>query len=42
MGASVMSEILQETIRETSTQAVKDRDERPAAFPDIQMTEDKG
>lgn len=40
-GRSVMSEILQETIRETSTKAVKERDERPAALPDIKMTEDK-
>lgn len=40
-GRSVMSEILQETIRETSSKAVQDRKERPAGMPDIDMTEDK-
>lgn len=40
-GRSVMSEILQETIRETSSNALKERNERPAALPDIAMTEDK-
>ena len=40
-GRSVMSEILQETIRETSTTAIKDRNERPAGMPDISMTENQ-
>lgn len=40
-GRSVMSEIVQESIRETSSSALKERNERPAAMPDIAMTEDK-
>jgi len=40
-GRSVMSEILQETIRESSSNAIKERNERPAAMPDISMTEDQ-
>ncbi|MCH9765665.1 MAG: trigger factor [Alphaproteobacteria bacterium] len=40
-GRSVMSEVLQETIRESSSKAIKDRKERPAAMPDIAMTEDQ-
>lgn len=40
-GRSVMSEVLQETIRESSSNALKERKERPAAMPDISMTEDQ-
>ncbi len=40
-GRSVMSEILQETIRESSSNALKERKERPAGQPDISMTEDQ-
>ncbi len=39
-GRSVMNEVLQETIRETSTQAIRDRNERPAMMPDISIPED--
>ena len=39
-GRSVMNEVLQETIRETSTQAIRDRNERPAMVPDISIPED--
>ena len=38
-GRSVMNEVLQETIRETSSQAIKDRNERPATMPDISIPE---
>src|SRR5690606_41963023 len=38
-GRSVMNEVLQETIRETSSQAIKDRNERPAMMPDISIPE---
>ncbi len=38
-GRSVMSEVLQETIRETSNQAIRDRKERPAMMPDIALAE---
>ncbi len=38
-GRSVMNDVLQETIRETSTQAIKDRNERPAMMPDIALAE---
>ena len=39
-GRSVMNEVLQETIRETSSQAIRDRQERPAMMPDIALPED--
>lgn len=39
-GRSVMNEVLQETIRETSNQAIRDRNERPAMMPDIALAED--
>lgn len=38
-GRSVMNEVLQETIRETSNQAIRDRNERPATMPDIELAE---
>lgn len=38
-GRSVMTEVLQETIRETSNQAIRDRKERPAMMPDIALAE---
>jgi trigger factor len=38
-GRSVMNDVLQETIRETSSQAIKDRQERPAMMPDISLGE---
>src|SRR5262249_42510818 len=38
-GRSVMTEVLQETIRETSNQAIRDRKERPAMMPDISLAE---
>lgn len=40
-GRSVMNEVLQETIRETSSQALKDRNERPATMPDISIPENE-
>lgn len=36
-GRSLMGEVVEETIRETSTQAVKDRNERPAMMPAIEV-----
>lgn len=38
-GRSVMSEVLEETIRETSNKAIRDRNERPAMMPDIALAE---
>jgi trigger factor len=38
-GRSVMSDVLQETIRETSSKAISDRKERPAMMPDIALAE---
>jgi trigger factor len=40
-GRSVMAEVLQQTVEETSRQAVSDRNERLARQPDINLTEDK-
>lgn len=40
-GRSVMAEIVQETVAETSQKAVSDRQERPAVQPDIALSEDK-
>src|SRR5262245_13478213 len=40
-GRSLMAEVLQKTVEETSTQAIKDRSERAAHQPDIKLTEDK-
>jgi trigger factor len=40
-GRSLMAEVLQQTLDETSRQAIVDRKERPALQPDIALTEDK-
>jgi trigger factor len=40
-GRSVMAEIVQQTVVETSQKAVSDRDERPAVQPDISLSEDQ-
>lgn len=40
-GRSVMAEVLQETVNETSRNALTERDERPAFEPEITLTEDK-
>jgi trigger factor len=36
-GRSVMSEVLEETIRETSSKAIEERKERPAMMPSIEL-----
>ena len=41
-GRSVMNDVLQETIRETSNAAITERKERPAMMPDISLAEDGG
>jgi trigger factor len=38
-GRSVMNDVLQETIRETSNKAITDRKERPAMMPDIALAD---
>src|SRR5262245_3821385 len=40
-GRSVMAEVVQQTVEETSRKAITDRDERPAHQPKIDFTEDK-
>lgn len=40
-GRSVMAEIVQQAVTETSQQALTERDERPAFQPDISLTEDE-
>ena len=40
-GRSLMAEVLQETLDESSRKAVTDRNERPAFTPDLKLTEDK-
>ncbi len=40
-GRSVMAEVLQETVNETSRAALTEREERPAFEPEIALTEDK-
>jgi trigger factor len=40
-GKQVMAEILEQTVKETSTKAIQDRDERAAAQPEIALTEDQ-
>ncbi len=40
-GRSVMAEVLEETVGETSTKALTDRKERPAVQPDIKLPEDQ-
>ena len=39
-GRSLMAEVLQETVKETSTKALSERNERPAQQPDIALPED--
>ena len=39
-GRSLMAEVLQETVKETSTKAISERNERPAQQPDIALPED--
>jgi trigger factor len=40
-GRSLMLEVLEETLNETSRKAITDRNERPAVQPKIDMTQDK-
>lgn len=40
-GRSLMAEVLEQTLSETSQKAVSDRKERPATRPDIQLSENK-
>ena len=40
-GRSVMAEIIQETVNETTKQALSDRDERPAFEPTVSLPEDE-
>jgi trigger factor len=40
-GRSMMAEIVQQTVAESSAKAVQDRDERPAVQPDISLAEDQ-
>ena len=40
-GRSVMLEVLEQAVRDTSTQAIADRKERPALQPDIKLSEDQ-
>jgi trigger factor len=41
-GRSVMAEVLQQTVEETSRKAISDRNERPALQPKIELPEDQG
>ncbi len=40
-GRSLMTEVLQDTIKETSESAIRDRKERPAQMPNIALSEDQ-
>ncbi len=40
-GRSVMAEIVQQTVSETTSEALKERNERPAFEPEIALTEDQ-
>ena len=40
-GRSIMGEVLQETLDETSRKAIRDRNERAASAPKVDLTEDK-
>ncbi|MGH1417383.1 MAG: trigger factor [Hyphomicrobiaceae bacterium] len=40
-GKQVMAEILEQTVKETSSKAIQDREERAAAQPEIKLTEDQ-
>lgn len=41
-GRAVMAEVVEELVKDTSAKAIKDRNEKPAAQPKIEFTEDKG
>ncbi|MGF1621545.1 MAG: trigger factor [Rhodomicrobiaceae bacterium] len=41
-GRSMMAEVVEETVSETTTKAMTDRDERPAFQPQIKLPEDEG
>ncbi|MBC8048842.1 MAG: trigger factor, partial [Chitinophagales bacterium] len=41
-GRSVMAEVVQQAVNETTEQALKGRDEKPASAPDIKLPEDEG
>lgn len=40
-GRSLMTEVLQDTIRDTSEKAIRERKERPAQMPNISLSEDQ-
>lgn len=40
-GRSLMAEVLQETVKESSSKALADRNERPAMQPDVSLPEDQ-
>ena len=40
-GRSLMVEVLQETVKETSSKAIADRNERPAMQPSVSLPEDQ-
>jgi trigger factor len=40
-GPSIMSDVVQQAVVETSSKAISDRDERPAVQPDIKLPEDQ-
>jgi trigger factor len=40
-GRSLMAEVLQETVKETSSKAIADRNERPAMQPSVSLPEDQ-
>ncbi len=40
-GRSLMTEVLQDTIRDTSEKAIRERKERPAEMPNISLSEDQ-
>jgi trigger factor len=41
-GPSIMSEVLEQTVVESSSKAISDRDERPAVQPNIKLAEEGG
>ncbi len=41
-GRSIMAEVVEETVSETTSKAISDRNERPAFQPDIKLPEDAG
>ena len=40
-GRSLMAEVLQETVKETSSRRIADRNERPAMQPNVNLPEDQ-